>query len=342
MKYKDITSFDNHVKKSFPDHISEGYAFIVQSPEDRRYFLDSLIKTLNHFFPGAEIERYDKDQMNLSRVSEKLDSVSLFNETTIHLFDPLDDADPALLDFLKKAIRQSPKGCFFLFGAAKKDKITNLYGDLKKELTILDLSEEKPWHRKERLINQLLLYGKRAGKIVEPALIEKIMTSCQMNLNLLLTTLDKCIVFAKEKDCITLKLVEEILPEDPEEKLWDLAEQVVWSKQLVHLQDDIDLFAFLGAVRYHLQVGLKISEKIVGGKEVFPEDFPKVNRGRLSSFIEKARIFGLPYFQAGIVYLFQLELNAKTFLDPKKALDLLLFHFQKEKYHAASFAQLTR
>jgi DNA polymerase III delta subunit len=342
MKYKDTNSFDNHIKKSFPDHISQGFAFLVQSPEDRRHFIDCLVNTLSHFFPRREVQRHDKDQLNLSDIAEKLDSLSLFHQTTIHIFDPLDEADPAFLDLLKKVILQSRKGCFFVFGASKKEKIMNLYGALKKELIILDLSEEKPWHRKERLISQILLYGKKAGKVLEPALIDRLLNSCQMNLPLLLTNIDKCLLFAKDKECITLSHVEEILPQNPEEKMWDLAEQVVWSKQIIQLQQELDLFAFLGAIRYHLQLGLKISEKILKSNQVLPEDFPKVNKNRLPLFTDKVRILGVPYFQKGIVYLFELELKAKTFLDPKKGLDLLIFHFQKEKYHAASFAQLNR
>ncbi len=338
MKYKDLTAFDNHLKKSFPDHVSYAFGAIIPNFEERSHFFHSLLSKLNHFFPGANVWRYDKERGDIGKVANELGSNSLFAETSIYIFETLDEADQALIDLLKSHIRSAHASCFFLLGASKKEKIDRLYTDLKKELIILDLSEEKPWNRKERLIGEINLYAKKRGKILEPLLIERLMTVCQMNLGMLLKTLEQCIIFAAGQDTIALHHVEPILPSDPEEKMWDLSEKCIFGKEPIYPGDDLDWFLFLGSVRYQLQTGLKI----LGVKEVLPHDFPKIHKNRLTQLVKRAHELGPLYFQQGIVYLFELELRTRTSLDPKKGFDLLLFYFQKEKQRATPLAELAR
>jgi hypothetical protein len=338
MKYKDLSSFDNHIKKSLPDHVSQGFLLTCQNGEEREYLLDALLKKLLHFFPAVEVWRYDKERFDLGAVREKLSSGSLFHEGAIYLFPTIDELDATLLELLKKELQSIQKDSFFLLGSSSgKGKVATFYTECKKELIALDLSEEKPWHRKERWTGELFAYAKRSQKILEPSLVEKLVSLSQMQVKLLFSMLDRCILFAGKKELLTLQEMEPILPLDPEEKLWEIAEKLVWSGQIAEFEE-ADWLPFLGAVRYQLQIGLKL----LGSKHPSSEDFPKLPKARFDKYLKLAKELGFSYFQQGILYIFTLEVDAKNFLDPKKALDLLTFYFQQKKSHAPSFAKPTR
>ncbi|MBM3201329.1 MAG: hypothetical protein FJZ56_02850 [Chlamydiae bacterium] len=332
MKYKDLSSFENHIKKSFPDHVSQAFLFSIPVKDERDFMIENLVKRLTHFFPSLDMWSYDKERHSIRDLSEKLSSNSLFHQGTLFVFDNLEDLDQQALDLIKKVIEKGEKDSFYILASSSaKGKIASLYTDLKKELISLDLTEEKPWHRKERIVSELYAYAKRSSKVLEPVLVERLITVCQLNLKLLFSTLDRCIVFSGKKECLTLQDLQTILPSDPEERMWDLAEKLVWSKQIVHI-DDNDWLSFLGAVRYQIQLGMKILSR----KNPGVEDFPKINKNRFPDYVKTAKELGLPFFKEALIYLFELEVDAKTYLDPKKALDLLIFYFQQKRSYAPS------
>lgn len=334
MKYKDLHSFENHVKKSAPDHFSHCYAFLLSQDDERRYLINWQIDIIRHFHPDIEINRIDPEGKDLGSFHEEISSFSLFHKKVVHIFDPIQEFKGLNLQEVGKWAAHISSDTFLIFGSSSKEKMQELYKGIKKDAVFLDLSEEKPWHRKERMIQLLTKEARKRGKVLEPRLVDQMLVSSGLDLSSLLSTLEKMALYAKDDSTLTLDKVRALLPPSPDERVWNLAEEIVWSKHVpsrLQEPDSSDWTLLLGALRYHLQLGLKIAEKLLQGQAVLPQDFPKVSKTKLVKYQEMAAKYQIDYFRKGIISIFDFELDTKSEMDHKDAFYPLIFHFQREK-----------
>lgn len=252
---------------------------------------------------------------------------SLFGGRSVIFFDEIQSLKP--LTPLIHYISSPNQASTLILGANAMKPLSDLYHKGKKEIVVLDLSEEKPWEKERRyqdwLIGQARFQGKNLSSDVACFLTEKI----GPDMAALSQELDKLICFTNERSSITLSDVKTLTLSLAQANSWQLAEKVIWYKQVHLIHDKIcDLsfsLPFVGQLRYHLQLGYKLCSYLTQKKSSseIAKLLPQVRS--LDKYLPIAKQKQTTYFHQGLLSLYQLELSLKSApLDPSSLFDHFL------------------
>lgn len=318
MKFTSLTAFQTHLKKSAPDHFSRIYAIFLEDEFERGYHSKKIFHFMQHYLPELKWES------NL----DALDQMSLFAESRligIELSEEMDEEDLA-----KKLMHLEPKTRILLSG----DKLrANLYEALKGEIVCLDLSAEKPWEKKKRILEELIKMAKGLQKNLNVDGANALIEQCGLDFAALKNELEKIASFVGKAGEISLSDIHKLCAFQKEQNFWTIAEDTVW-KGDAEVPIFKDLSAWLGLVgqiRYQLYIGIEICDQMAKGEAIHIKN---VRPNQIEWMAPKARALGVGYFIDRLKALFELELLAKSHtVNPSVLWDLLVVKFT----HGAAF-----
>lgn len=304
MRYKDPVSFFRHLKDASPNHLCKCYLIIVPDPFERKKVLDKML-TIFSFKPFA-VERYGRSRLFQEK---ELNSPSFLGEESLVIVD----------EFTNKLVSKHffdklSWGTFFLACASKKD----LHG-LDKQIehlgVVFDLSLEKPWEKKKRLEKQFMYLAKKQQVQISQSAIEALFARSGLDPSLLEQEMNKLILYAKEKQQITIQDVQKISSIDSEISGWQMAEQMIWEgKRCSHVCLDSHLFfPLIGALRSQLQFGYKLASLLhqKSSLQEIQAHFPKVWPKTLDKKKRVVERKGGSFFQKALSTLYEVELLSK-------------------------------
>jgi len=312
LKLQSVAAFEKHLHEAFPDHISPVYLVVTSCDFERKKMVEKITQLLLHHDARSHLEHFDGEHASIEAVLGHLNTRSLFGGQSLAVVDRIVKSDP-LLAYLQAP---NPEACLILASPAMKPA-ADLYQKGKKEMVVLDLSEEKPWERQRRLQEWLLVEAKKEGKVLQSDALGYLFENVGPDMPGLHQEFLKTLCYVGERAAITLKDVQAISPQRSLATAWQLAEGVVWGKEAVPEEKTSDvgfLLMFLGQLRYHFQTGLRLAEYLE--KKLHPAEiarqFPTLRSHTLEKYVAGAKAQKKEYFRRGLTSLFELEFALKS------------------------------
>lgn len=309
MKFQKLEAFEKHFREAFPQHLSAVYAVVCAQENERKKIMAALVQILEK---EADLKRCPQVKEALAH----LNSGSLFSGRPVAVLDGAEQLLDSELELLARYVTApNPQG-LLLLGSASVKNITALYEKGKKEMVILDLTQEKPWEEKQRMQKWLVQTVLSQKKQISADAVEAIFERLPPDRIYLGHEIEKLICFVGDRGAITLEDVETVCSSTSEYNFFQIAQQMVWGglKSPPDFSDLAVLLPLIGMVRNQLEMGLKMAVLIKSGaaQEEISAAFPRLWPKALQQCTEGARRMGSDYFKKGLMDLFDFELGLKS------------------------------
>jgi DNA polymerase III subunit delta len=309
-----MPAFEKHLQEAFPDHLS--HAYMVLSPFDfeRRRMIEMIASVLHRKDQMEEGTVLDASVCPIENILGHLNSYSLLSSHALVILDRIEKLKKTACEALAGYLAAPSQKVFLILGGSSLKGLTDLYQKGKKELVILDLSEEKPWDRKARLQQWLVKEAAQAQKTLAPALVNHLLEEVGLDMQNLHQELEKLICFSGEKNTIELQDALTICSSNRSVSSWQRAESLVWEEKDISQEAIPDVFSLIGPVRYQLQLGHQLAFFIKERKTLqeIAQFFPHSKSRNLEKNAGIARRRGELFFKEGLSALFDLELSLKN------------------------------
>lgn len=313
MKLQTYQAFKNHLQQ----HLKSGSDPLFCILGNDFYEREIIIKEVLAFFKEARTCFLDLQEVSISDLHTEIDSQDLFSEKKVIVLKSVEKASKSLIKELSLLLQKRTEIPLILEGE-KLD--ATLYDKLKNKIIVLDLTKEKPWDRKSRIISWLHFFVRRDKKELSQELAEHLYEVCSKQLSLMIQELTKLICFCKDVHKITLSDYKSVSSNQKEEKLWALSEAVVFDPKSALAKEaaskDLDPGMFhqlISQVRYHLQIAAKIQALKEEGANAFAKaSFPTLQPKTLQKYENALSSFSVQYAKKGLHALFEVEVKAKS------------------------------
>lgn len=318
MKFQTLQAFEKHLQDTPKEHFPCYFAVLASDVMERRFLVEKIFTALKKLDPSFEIIKFDLSVVAFETLRDELSSSDLFaSKKCIHLKN-LEKATKAILEALSEILLREKVYPVILEGEDIKND-PKFYERLKKELVVIDLTKEKPWERKARIVSWVEGFLYKHKKSIQKDVLESLYEKCQKNLSQMMQEVEKLICYVKDSSVITLSHVETLCDLKVESQSWGLSEAVVWEVQGCALaakenMDQTNFYSMLGQLRYHYQVGLKMKQLI--GSNLSEGEvssfFPTLQPKTLHKYYQSAFSMKEEYFTKAISYLFECEVKSKS------------------------------
>ncbi len=329
VKLSNTVGFEKHLKEAFPSHLSPVYFVAISSETERRKMLHKIVSLLQQIDPLVQPHFYHAEENSIGVVLESLNTKPLLGAFPIVVLDGTEKLKKGDIQHLEPSIT-APKGGYLILGGSS---LKGFSEKVKKEMVILDLSDEKPWDKQNRIREWLIAYASKEKKKLAPDLISWLFTHLGTDLLTLEQELNKLITYTLGRELITSQDAKALSSAKEQVSSWQYAESLVWDGMIKGespIQDVSSLLGFIGQIRYQLEIGYKISSLEKEGMPPFQigEHFLQLKAGLFQKRIEIVRKRRPQFFKEALCALFQLELRCKTTsIDPFLLWDLFAARF---------------
>ncbi len=349
MKYQNLPAFEKHLQEAAKLHLSRVFVVVSSCSYERRKIVEKVVAAISSKEGEVRFHAYEATPGAVNEGIEGLNTASLLEGRQVLYLDSVDKLKKnGLAPLAEYAARPSPFG-YLILGAASGKALTELYTKGKKELIACDLSEEKPWDRKDRLKRMLVDHAARQGSRLSADALEHLLEHVGLNLPGLEQEVDKLITYAAERKEISLKDVHTLCAAQKTSTLWQLADAIAWRDPYPKIEESVDLSLLLplfAVLRTQFQQGMTLSLLLERGTPHadLAHYLPSVKPASLDKMLPAAKARRSPFFKRALDVLFDAELMAKNSShDPALILDVLLSKLTLlKKHHALSTAQSPR
>lgn len=349
MKYQNLPAFEKHLQQAAGLHLSRVFVVVAPCSYERRKIVEKVVAAISSKEGEIRFHGSEATPATLEEGIEGLNTASLLGGKQVLYLDAVDKLKKnGFAPLAEYAAHPSPFG-YLILGAASGKALSELYTKGKKELIACDLSEEKPWDRKDRLKRMLVDYAARLGSRLSADSLEHLLEHVGLNLPGLEQEIDKLITYAAERKEITLRDVHTLCAAQKSTTLWQLADVIAWRDPYPKIEESVDLSLLLplfAVVRTQLQQGMTLSLLLERGTPhaELAHYLPSVKSAALDKMLPACKARRSPFFKRALDVLFEAELMAKNSShDPALILDLLLSKLTLlKKHHALSAAQSPR
>lgn len=310
MKFSDAMSLAAHLQEA------QGglYAVALADPTERLQILKECSKS----FSDKTVIQVESE--GLQKCLESLNSPSLFSERTLLIFDGIEKLRKKEMETLSQALQRLDVNQTVILGSKSAPKLENVH--------LLDLSKEKPWEKKSRILKGMGVRFSQENKSYSPRILEDIYEGCSGNAQMIENEIEKLLCYVHNSPQITPADIEAISSLQIDTNSWKLAEDFVWANptrlsDLRKVSGDISaLLPFIGSLRYHLQTGLKLSQSAKSGidRAALSRTFPRIRGKTLDMYLSKLRRGIERRFEKQLPALFALEIDLKNRNVPANAL----------------------
>ena len=320
MKLSTTAAFEKHLREAFPDHLAPVFILAIPCDFERQLMAQKIVEMIHRTDPSAHVLKFS--EAPIEAVLSHLNSPGLFSKHAVAIYDPA-SKDDKLIHYV-----QSPAlGAFLLLGSRDMKTLSDVYQKGKKEIVVLDLSDEKPWDRERRLQDWVLREAQAQGRRMDPAAAARLLELAGPDMPSLFQELEKIICYCGDKTQITEADVEAISEAHHQAIGWKLAEGVIWGKDGVPHERSCDLsfvLPFLSQLRYQLEIGHKI-DQLKAKRDEISRQLPQLRPATLDKYLSQFTKKRPKYFHEGLIALYDLEVSLKSSgLDPDLLLDRFL------------------
>ncbi len=286
-------------------HLNEGSllsVYIVACPHaaDRREITSKIVAAIKKV-KNPEVQRFSGNASFASAFQE-LQTVSLFSSERVLLLDDSEEWKPEENAFLVRWIQNPPGKITLILGVTNASALAHF---LKSPAFFIDLLQEKPWQRQQRLLEDLRSLSRESRIVVDESVFDFLFHQVGSDWLLLKSELEKLLSYAAEKKHITLEEARRLASSGIFPEGWALAEQLIYHSQGLMTAPSLDtnaLLALLGQLRYYLRLG----RQLASGEEKGIKPY------QVQKFKDKSRAKGPLFFERGILALNEIEALVKS------------------------------
>jgi len=342
VKYQNLPAFEKHLEQAAKVHLSPLYLVISSCDYERRKIIDKIVSAIRTKEGKVDFQRQDATQEGIEEAIEGLNTTSLWEGKQVLYLDGIEKCKKGSLQLLTQYVARPSPFAYLLLGASSSKSLTDLYTQGKKELISCDLSQEKPWDRKDRFKRYLEEKVAKAGKRLHREAAEHLLEHVGLDLASLEQEIDKLITYLGESREITLKETLALCASQKEFSFWQLAEAVIWSDVPPKIEEKMtlsELLPMITQLRSQLQQGLTLG--ILLERKTSPTEiasyFPGVKPTLLEKRVPLCRRYPSALFKRALDLLFEMELQAKnSSLEASLLLDLFLSRWTLLKRHVTA------
>lgn len=349
MKYQNLIAFEKHLEQAAKVHLSRVFLIVASCPYERKKIVDKVVSAIESREGDIDLQIVDSTQEEMEERIESLNTVSLLTGKPILYLNGIDKLKKNTFTLLAQYVENPSPFAYLVLGAQSSKGLAELYSKGKKEMISCDLSEEKPWDRKDRLKRTLIGFLVKAGKKMHGEALDYLLENIGLSLSALETEVEKLINYTEGRSEVTLQDVQRLCMTQKSMNLWQLAEAIVWHDALPRLEGSLDLSGLLPLIaqlRLQLQQGLCLSLLMERKSPLteFAHHFPQVKPTAVEKMLPVCKRRPSSFFKRSLDLLFDIELMAKnSSFEPMLILDLFLTKITLLKRHyAVSFAQSSR
>jgi DNA polymerase-3 subunit delta len=349
MKYQNLAAFEKHLQQAAKVHLSRVFLIVSSCSYERKKIYEKVLAAVQLKERDLALSMEEASEGDLEERISGLNTSSLLGGTQLLYLDGIDKLKKNALAPLGEYIAHPSPFAYLVLGANAAKNLSDLYTQGKKELIVCDLSEEKPWDRKERLKRFLIDEAAKAGKRWQGEAVDYLLENVGLQLSSLDQELAKLLAYCGERGELTLKDVRSLCFSEKNSTLWQLAEAIIWSEEPPRIDETADLSLLLPLVsllRQQLQQGMVLAILLERGAThtEINHHLPTVKASALDKMVPAARGRTSAFFRRALDLLFEIELMAKnSSFEPSFILDLFIAKITLfKKKHALSFSQSSR
>ncbi|HEV3270511.1 MAG TPA: hypothetical protein VGZ69_07715 [Candidatus Rhabdochlamydia sp.] len=315
MKFNRATAFEKHLLEAKKEHLAPVYLVAIPDAYERKRMAEQVAMRISFFYPNSTFTT--KEAIPIMHLLDELNTISLFEKNRIIFYDSIQSIKKEELNSLTRYFANPASSTYLLLGISHAKMAQEIYMEGKKDLISCDFTEEKPWDRKDRLKNYLRQFALSRKKKCSLSLIEQLLEKRGMDLAILEQDLEKIITFIGERSTIQEMDLAAICTDQKLANLWQLSDGILFSKQKISLDSEIDiscLLSLIGQMRLQLQRSLEIRillEKKISHAEIYLK-FPTIKKNQLEKLFSFAQEREEKWLIQALHHLFQVEMLAKN------------------------------
>ena len=327
MKYTNVPAFKKHIESAYQKEMPILYLALAENAYERGSLLDYILCYLPH--PNAfSVFRFAGAETDSGQIITALASPSLFGGKPLVIIDDIaalkKEALTELLDFIR-----FPFDGYLVMGAAGRQPVLAICREVEKLGIVIDIMYEKPWEKESRLTDFMAQECARARKSADMAALAKLLELIGPDMSALFREIGKLVAYTGERARITVEDVLALCGSAQQITVWQVAEELVWHRRL-QASDEWDapfFHSLIAALRYQLQLGLKIAAFAESGKPFkdVEKHFVKIHPKSFARKREIAEKLGTGYFKKGLNNLLAIDLLSKNSAVSLPALLTLFF-----------------
>lgn len=292
----------------------------IHSLEERQH----IVRGLKQLVKSKNVEGFSFIQSDSfeSKDIEDANEFTLFNQPKVlvyHISSMLNEKNIQELLALTKEFKVSAI-CLVCPGVSNKVNVKELASHFK----IYNTTNEKPWEKTTRYVNEISQLAKDLGYTFELQAASRLAEQFGSDYAAMLNEVEKCILFANRERYISGVHLDALSNSILTTKLWDVAEELAWGITQEHLLDslsDQEYYSLLGQLRFRYTIGLGVKNG--------------TNPTTISQRLQKKYIFEAnkwprQYFIVSLLKLQDLETVAKTASHRSGFLSTMLFYSIKK------------
>ncbi len=294
MKYQNLAAFENHLGEAAPANLARAYMVLSPDPVERRRLAEKIVT----------LTRGEKVQTSSSACLEILQTKPLFSPCVVAVVEEIENMKKQEAEALSLYLQNpSPFAYLVLTGSSFVHK--EMYKSAKKELVLLDMSEEKPWDKKERLKKWLLLEAIKEKKTLTEECALFLLESVDLQYAALEQELFKLLTYVGEKKTITLTDAQAVCIHKEAVGLWKIAEELVWEEASLRHRPDEEMGSFL-ALCTHVRTQLDFGMRLARG-----EHLPTLKPQKQERNMRCVKKRGMHFFSQAYLLVYDAEIRAK-------------------------------
>jgi len=330
LKYQNLAAFEKHLAQSGKVQLSRVFLLVSSCAYERKQIAAKITAAIRLKEGEVNFLIQEGVQEVVEESIKSLNTACLFGGKQILFLDCIDKIKKNGLALLAKYVAHPSPFSYLLLGADSFKSLSDLYTQGKKELIVCDLSDEKPWDRKDRLKRMLIEYAAREGKRLTFDALEYLLENVGLNLPALEQEMRKLITYVAERSELNLKDVQTLCATQKSATLWKLSEEIAWRDSFPKLEEEIDMGTLLpplSQLRTHFQHGMTLAVLLENGVPYadIAHQLPSLKPNAMEKMLLIAKARKARFFKRALDFLFDIELMAKnSAFDPAFILDHLL------------------
>jgi hypothetical protein len=313
MKFLSIELFLRELKKE----CHNCFLVVIPSSYERQKVMNKIYQVYSH--KGYYLSNFSAADVSVEKVIETLDTPMLFGGDPFVIIDEMHLYKKNELEKLIHYLKNTKMKSCLAMGSKDKKSILSCFNTVEQKGVVVDLVAEKIWDKERRLKSYFMKRCSIDGKTISTQTIESLFVRVGVDMEMVANEIDKLITFVGDKNTIDEEDVKAICATSNTTTIWQVAEKIVWSDEILseNVEKNCDATFFhslIIAVRYHLEMGLKLSSFLESGLSVekylsyFPRMYPKTLEKRKK--IAKER--GSYFFKKALAELFKIDFLSKN------------------------------
>lgn len=319
MKFSTGAAFEQHIHSLSETVGPAFYAVIASDLLERRYFSSLVLGAFKKMHPTAEVVVVDLSKTSIERLQDECATSDLFAVKKMLHFHHLEKAFKTLLEAFCMFIQAGNSAPLTVFEGEHVKNDPKFFDKLGVECTVLDLTKEKPWEKKNRIIHWVSGFVQKNKKSIHKTILDNLYERCHKNLSQMMQEVEKLICYAKDSSIITEEHVKMLCFLEEETSSWSLAEAIVWEEKGIAMgaaypMDTQNFYPMLGQLRYHYQIGMKMKELLLQkvDEAQLSTHFPTLQPKTLSKYYQSAMRLKEEKLKKALNLLFECEVKAKS------------------------------